>query len=241
VAPPYGWRREVQFSVAARLCRAVVAVCDQAAVNLKGAPLAARRKIVRIYNGTEPAPNPIEAREIPPKMGLTAITVGRLTEAKDQATLLRAVALVKPRIPDFNLWVVGGGALAESLHLLREKLGLGNTVRFLGEQKAVGGFLRQADLFVLSSISEGLPVSLLEAMAVGLPVVTTSVGGMPEVVAPSGCGLVVPSQDPAALAEAICKLAVDQGSRELMGRAGRKFFLDNFTGERMDAEYLKLY
>ena len=121
--------------------------------------------------------------------------------------LLRAVAIAKQDIPDLKLWLIGDGAEAETLRQLAKELGIASRVRFAGERKDVGNWLAEADLFVLSSLTEGLPVSLLEAMAAGLPFVVTNVGDMPEIADLSRAGTVVESNSPEALAAAIVRSA----------------------------------
>ena len=127
-------------------------------------------------------------RSVPAKSGFTLVSVGRLVRAKHFDTLLRAVAVARPAVPDLGLWIVGGGDEAAALAQLCAELDLGSVVRFCGERRDVGNWLRGADVFVLSSASEGLPISMLEAMAAGLPAIVTDVGGLPELVALSGAG-----------------------------------------------------
>jgi glycosyltransferase involved in cell wall biosynthesis len=241
VPPPYRWCSEAKFSLAARLCRYVVAVCETAHHNLARAPLASRSRIVTVYNGAPARPPTGGPSSLPPKDGFTVVHVARLTQAKDQVTLLRAIHLASPRIPDLQLWVLGDGVLRPQLELLVAELAIERCVHFFGEREDVGNFLAQADLFVLSSVSEGLPVSLLEAMAAALPVVVTDVGGMPELVRPSNCGAVVPPSDPQALADALCRLAEARSELPALGHAARSYYLEHFTLETMARRYAELY
>jgi glycosyltransferase involved in cell wall biosynthesis len=231
----------VQFSLAARFCNFVVAVCKTAERNLAGAPLAARRKIVTVLNGA--VAQPLDGTGGPEERqpGFTLVTVGRLVPEKDHECLLRAVALARPSVPDLRVWIVGGGVLANYLETLRDELALGECVHFFGDRRDVGGFLARADVFVLSSRTEGLPVSLLEALAAGLPMIVTDVGGMSEVVKPSGAGTIVAPSDPQALATAITRSAKSRELLKEMGRKGRGYYEEHFTPERMADDYARLY
>jgi sugar transferase (PEP-CTERM/EpsH1 system associated) len=175
------------------------------------------------------------------RAGGPAVIVARLRPEKDYPTLLRAVAQVVRRAPEFRLEVAGDGDEQAAVEALAAELGLADHVRFLGLVRDVPAVLRRASLFVLSSTSEGIPVTLLEAMARGLPVVATRVGGIPEVVADGETGLLVPPSDPAALAEALLALASDPARGEAMGRAGRERVESHFDVRRMVREYEALY
>src|SRR5262249_42341660 len=130
-----------------------------------------------------------------------AVLVARLAPEKDVGTLLDAVALIVRDCPDFRLEIAGDGPCRAELE--RKAGPLGHHVRFLGVVRDVAGLLAGARLFVLSSVTEGISLTLREAMARGLPIVATRVGGNPEVVAHEEPGLLVPPRAPAALAEAI--------------------------------------
>lgn len=239
VAPPYALRRELKFAVASRFCDWIVAVCEAARHNLRSAPFAAREKIIRIYNGV-PALR-LNGSGRPAKSGFTLLHVARLSAAKDQATLLRALGLATSYVPDLQLWIVGDGPLRSQLQSLADQLGVAQNVRFFGEQLEVAPFFAAADLFVLSSITEGLPVSLLEAMSAGLPAVVTDVGDMGEVVRRSGAGSVVPVSEERALADAIRQIANHRGELSRLGTAAQHYYERHFTLERMADEYVNLY
>ena len=238
VAPPYSIRGELKFAMASRWCDWVVGVCDGTVHNLREAPFAARDRMVRIYNGAEAVS--IDG-ELPRKEGFTLLHVGRLSAPKDQRTLLDAFALALRKNANIRLWIVGDGPCRDELQAHAENLGVANAVRFFGEQAAVGRFYCSADLFVMSSISEGLPMSLLEAMSAGLPAVLTDVGGMSELGRISGAATVVPPRDAEALAQAILSYASCQEEVESQGKMVRNCFNQFFTLERMAAEYERLY
>ena len=120
-------------------------------------------------------------------------------------------------------------------------LGLSNRVFLLGERNDVPSILASSDVFVLPSNWEGLPYTVIEAMMAGLPVVATSVGGVPELVEDGVTGFLVPRSDPEALAEALQRLIDDPELRERMGKAGRQKAMCEFTLDRMLRETEKVY
>ncbi len=167
-------------------------------------------------------------------------TVGRLVAVKDQATLLRALALLKTGGLSFKAIFAGTGPLREQLESLAASLKLDN-VRFLGNRDDVPQVLAAMDIFVLSSESEGLSNTIQEAMATGLPVVATHVGGADELVDHDRTGLLVPPRDPQRIAEAIVTLVRDSGKRHQMGAAAALQARQDFGIERMLREYERMY
>ncbi|MEZ5404535.1 MAG: glycosyltransferase [Bryobacteraceae bacterium] len=241
VPPPYKRKQEILFSIAARFCHRIVAVCKIAETNLAGAPLAARGRLTTIYNGALPAPAGPSSGELrQSKTGWTVVTVGRLAPPKDHASLLEAAAIAVEAAPDLRLWVVGDGRLRQGLEKQAASLGLADIVTFFGERHDVGGFLGAADLFCLYSNSEGVPVSQLEALAAGLPMVVSDAGGMPEV-APPEASLVVPRGDPRALADALLHFRQRQEEKERWATMAKAHFERHFTLERMCRAYERLY
>jgi glycosyltransferase involved in cell wall biosynthesis len=239
-APPYRLRKDLKFwLIAALFCNRVVAVCETARKNMCNGARALAGRVVTIRNGAYPAR--LSGRNRIPREGFTIVTVGRLAPAKNQEALLRSVALARVRVADLKLWIVGDGDEAANLKKLAVELGIGELVRFFGEQSDVGDWLSRADLFVLSSVSEGLPISILEAMAAGLPAIVTDVGGMPEVVNLSGAGKVVPAGRVELLAEAIEELASRPQELKELGLRARSCYQEHFRPERMAEEYLGLY
>ena len=239
-ALPYRLRKELKFWVVAALsCDRVVAVCDVARRNMMAGARAVAHKVVTIRNGAYPPS--VRTESSVEKRGFTLVTVGRLAPAKSYDTLLRSVALARRQVPDLTLWIVGDGVEAASLRRLSAQLGLDGAVQFCGERADVGSWLRKADVFVLSSVSEGLPISILEAMAVGLPAIVTDVGGMPEVVSLSRAGTTVRAGDVDMLAFAIVEFARRRGDLKEWGERARSCYAQHFTPERMADEYLSLY
>ena len=240
VSPPYDRGAEVKFSVIARcFVDAVVGICEITCDNLRGAPLADGRRIVRVYNGAAPLE---EAAPIASDDGeFILLFVGRLAEVKDLPTMLRAFALAVAREPRLRLWIVGDGSVRARLQGMAEDLGLGERVRFWGQRLDTAAFFRAAGAFVMSSVSEGLPMSLLQAMSIGLPAIVTGVGGMAEVLTLSSGGLCVPVGDAETMAAAMVRMASDEAARSSFGDNARRAYSAHFTLEQMAAEYERIY
>jgi sugar transferase (PEP-CTERM/EpsH1 system associated) len=169
------------------------------------------------------------------------ITVARLSPEKDQEMLLRSVALLRDALPEVRLEIAGDGPRRAALEALSAELGLQNRVRFLGEVQDVPALLARGSVFVLSSLTEGMSLTLLEAMASGLPVVATRVGGNPEVVVDGETGVLVPSGQPEELARALQAVLQDPRRAAQFGLAARKRVESHFDVRRMVAEYEALY
>jgi glycosyltransferase involved in cell wall biosynthesis len=170
-----------------------------------------------------------------------AAIVARLSPEKSIDTLLRAVPLILATSPDFRLEIAGDGPCREALHGLAAELRLGEAVRFLGTVRDVPALLARARLFVLSSLTEGVSLTLLEASARGLPIVATAVGGNPEVVADGTTGILVPAASPVALAQGVLRLWEDAELRTRMGSAARVRVEERFDIRKMVAAYEAMY
>jgi len=164
-------------------------------------------------------------------------TIGHLTSAKALDILINSMKIVTESIPEAALLIVGEGPQKQSLMDLAAANGLEKQIFFLGERKDVQKILNSINIFVLSSIREGLPVSLLEAMACGKPVVVTNVGGIPEVVEDGETGFIVNPSDSAALAGRIIKLLREPGAASEMGARARQRILNHFSVERMSRSF----
>jgi L-malate glycosyltransferase len=169
------------------------------------------------------------------------LQVARLDYLKDHATAVGTLARVVERMPQARLVLVGDGPERPAVEARVRELNLGDKVRFLGLRKDVARLLAGADVFLLTSVSEGIPLTVIEAMAAGLPVVATDVGGLREVVADGTSGFLAPAKDAAALAVHVLSLAGDAGLRRRMGEAGRARAKDHFDEPRMAAEYGRIY
>jgi glycosyltransferase involved in cell wall biosynthesis len=230
------WRQHLLVRLAARLTDAFVCVSDDCAALSRRQGVRGRR-VVTLRNGIDVA----RFTYAGPQKGGPVVTVARLSPEKDLETLVRAAALAAAERPAFRLEVAGDGPCLLGLQKLVRTLGVGEHVRFLGEVRDVPSLLARASLFAQSSLSEGISLTLLEAMARGLPVVATRVGGNPEVVAEGTSGLLVPAGDPPALARAMLELAGDRNRARQMGLVGRRRVEQGFDVRRMVARYESLY
>jgi glycosyltransferase involved in cell wall biosynthesis len=165
-----------------------------------------------------------------------ALSIGRFHEQKDQRALLAAWHDVAAAVPDAVLALVGSGELGPALHAQASELGLGDSVRFVEPRPDLAPAYADADVFVLTSLWEGLPYVVLEAMSFGLPVVATGVDGIPEAVEDGVTGLLVPPARPDVVATALTTLLRDPGRRTGMGEAGRARVASHFgLGAMTDA------
>ncbi|HUK37419.1 MAG TPA: glycosyltransferase [Vicinamibacterales bacterium] len=212
-------------------------------------------KVSVIYNGIDVGPLPdADARgRTRAQLGIAddafvVGTIARLDPVKDLETLVRAVGSPATRRP-VTLLVIGDGPERERLEAAAQSWGgpadswggpFRAAVRFLGHRDDARDLLAACDVYANSSISEGISLTILEAMAAGLPVIATHVGGTPEIVDAS-CGRLVPSRDPESLATTIDQLAGDADLRAALGRAARARVERRFTLDRMIAEYRDAY
>lgn len=238
-------RRRLANHVLARVPAAAFAVSSELREHLIDEGFPPLRMSV-IYNGIEPGPVPqpsmrqkIRERLRVSDGTIVVGTIARLDPVKDLGTTIRAVRQLASE-PSTVLCIVGDGAERSSLEALAHGLGLDDRVRFLGQRNDARDWLAGWDVYVNSSISEGISLTILEAMAASLPVVVTRVGGNPEVV-DEGCGVVVPARSPDALSEAIRGLAGDAGRRATLGAAGRLRVEQRFSLSRMIREYRDVY
>jgi glycosyltransferase involved in cell wall biosynthesis len=239
VSPPYDTSAEIKFSIIARFTDWVAGICDITCTNLRGAPLAPLSRITRVYNGA--APMERVATDLRMESAFTFLFVGRVAQIKDLPTLLRAFAVALPRVPHIRLWIVGDGAVRASLEELARSLNMSSSVTFWGEQMDTRRFFSAADAIVMSSTSEGLPMSLLQGMSLGLPAVVTDVGGMREIMYLSGGGLTAPVGDSAAMADALVRMVTDTLLRQELSQNAQQAYAREFTLEQMEAAYEKLY
>jgi glycosyltransferase involved in cell wall biosynthesis len=219
--------------------------------------VAKRRGIAAIEGKTSVIPNGVEPtaahrgrdavrRELGlPEDRVVAIIAARLVAIKGHETLLRALAELKnsqdPKL-SMTLLIAGDGPHREAMEALAGELGLdAEWVRFLGFRLDVPDLLEAADFFVLPSLAEGLPLSVLEAMSHRLPVIATPVDGIPEVVVEGETGLLVPTQAPAALAAAISRMIQDETMRRDFGEAGYQRVHSEFSFEQMVRRYGAVY
>jgi glycosyltransferase involved in cell wall biosynthesis len=196
----------------------------------------ARRTIV-IRNGVDSEAFAVRshARTARPRI----VSVGRLKAPKDLATLLRALALI--REDPFEAVIAGDGPERAMLEALIKDLGLRDAVELVGELDDIPSLLAESDCFVLSSTSEGMPISILEAMAAGLPVVASDVGGVHELVTEGKTGYLVPPGDATALGAALQQVLRDPDLRAELGARARSTVESEFTVSRVQREHATLY
>ncbi len=240
VAPPRKMIAELKYAIAARSCDWIVGICDATAMNLRSMHTVPSRKIVRVYNGAAPIVR-VAGDHCPPKDGFTLIYVGRLEPVKNHALLLNGFRIAMTKMPDLRLWMVGDGSLRQYLENLAKELGIEAQVSFWGQQLDVAPFFSSADAFIMSSSSEGLPMSLLQAFSLGLPAIVTNVGGMAEAVSLAKAGLTVPVTSPEELAVAILSLAGDEEKRERYSSNAAAAFTSHFSLKTMADGYMQLY
>lgn len=179
-----------------------------------------------------------------PRLGLAPDTqivagVGSLEPEKDHATLFRAAKVLESRHPSLHWVLAGAGRQRPALERLRDELGLQHKIHLLGQVDEPLGLIADANVFVMSSRDEGLGTSVLDAMALGIPVASTSAGGVPEMLA-DGAGLLVPPGDPVALAGAVSQILDDCALRRSLTETARAA-VRRFSADRMAAEVRNVY
>ena len=213
----------------------------------------AGQRIEVVYNGIDPeafTTRPVLADEASPSAEppidrregeLIVLQVARFHAVKDHATAIRAFARVAESLPQARLVLVGDGDLRGTIEEMVGQRGLTGRVTFLGVREDVASLLPLGDVFLLSSLSEGISVTLLEAMAAKLPIVATQVGGNPEVVDHGRNGLLSPRGDDVALANNLLMVLRDPVMRARLGEAGRNRLLKLFTQKQMHQAYARIY
>lgn len=195
-----------------------------------------REKVIVIHNGIDWSrfalprlPGPVRhLLGVPPEVPVI-VSVGELRDAKGHSYLLEAVSKLRSVGKEFRMWLVGDGVLRETIERQIRQFGLESIVTILGSRKEIPEILRESDIYCLASLWEGLPTSIMEAMSSALPVVATAVGGVPELVRDGETGLLVPSRDPKALAEALAKLLDSPRMRVAFGEAGQSVIKRHFA------------
>jgi glycosyltransferase involved in cell wall biosynthesis len=240
VAPPRRLVVELKYGLAATCCDWIAGICDATVNNLKSLHSVPARKIVRVYNGADPIARAAQ-EQCPPKIGFTLVYVGRLEPVKNHALLLSAFRVALQSMPGLQLWMVGDGSERKTLESMARELGIAGKVTFWGQQLNVAPFFSAADAFIMSSKSEGLPMSLLQALSLGLPAIVTDVGGMAEVVRLAKAGLTVSVTDPAEMAEAILRLAASPADQMQYSKNAEESFHAHFSLQTMVDAYMELY
>ena len=200
----------------------------------------ARTRITIIRNGIDD-PGPPLASEMNSSRTVRAVVVGRLYEPKNVHVAIRAIELLASRGVRCNLEVIGDGPELTNLQRLATDRGVESQVEFLGFVDDVGEHLRHASLFLMPSRSEGIPLALLEAMAMRLPIVASRVGGIPELVSDEVHALLVAPDSPDHLAFAIGRLMVDPPLANRLAGAARERYKREFQTESMRRNYEEFY
>lgn len=197
-----------------------------------------KRKVQLIYNGINTERfNPSAAKND----CFSFVHVARLSPIKDQATLIAAFALLcqQSTLP-CRLLLVGDGPLRQQLEQLAQTTGAGDRIEFLGERQDIAQLMQQSHVFVMSSLAEGIPMTVLEAMACGLPVVATAVGGLPELIQPEQ-GRLVAAASAQALAGAMQQYLEQPALAVAHGQSARQRVCEQFSEPAMVSQYLSLY
>lgn len=231
--PIYRWME----SVAGRLGTRVINVCEYERSFARQCAVCPPETLDVVLNGIQESTLaracPVEAQ--PPLL----VMVARFAAQKDHSTLLQALAGLLHL--DWSVRLVGAGELGRDIVAQRDRLGLKGRVCLLPEETNVGRLLMEAQLFVLATHFEALPISILEAMRAGLPVIASNVGGIPEAVDHQRTGLLVTRADVVALRSALAHLITNPALRLSMGTAGRQRWSEHFTATRMAERTVEVY
>ena len=247
---PRSGRREWLYRQALARTDAVVTVCEAACRDAIARGIVPQQKARVVPNGIrvesfQQASDGMRQR-LRQTLGLPAQTkligsVGRLNWAKDQVGLIRAFRQLHEQQPDTALVLIGDGELRAELQQYAVAEAVADRVHFLGDRNDVHELLQGLDLFVLSSLSEGYSMALLEACAVALPIVATDVGGNGEIIRDGSTGRLVPPSDPLALATAMLTLLQEPQQATALGNAARRWVEQYGSLEAMAARYAELY
>lgn len=200
------------------------------------------RKTSTIYNGIDTSRYKADPELIQNKGdGKRLVFVGRLDFPKDPLTLVRAVEIVSKSVPDVHLDMIGSGEYYDRCADYIASHGLQNNISLLGWQDDPSSFYKKSDIFVSSSIYEAFGLTFVEAGVSGLPVVTTNVEGIPEVVRDNVTGLLCNPKDPQALAANILRLINDRDMRIRMGMEAQRICCAEFDKSKMTRRYMELY
>jgi glycosyltransferase involved in cell wall biosynthesis len=219
-------------------CAHVIVANAQAAAERLRLERVARHKVAIVPNGLDVGR--FAARRLQPPLR-RVVMVANLRPEKGHDVLIDAASRVLASFPDARFDLIGSGTEYQRLVALAAARGVSHAVSFLGHSEAVPEQLAAADVFVLPSRSESLPNALLEAMAAGLPVVASAVGGILEVIDEGTTGLLVPAGDPRALADAVSRLMSDGALATRLGAAARADVESRYSFDRMVASFENIY
>lgn len=242
--PQFNWWKGFEASI--NLADRVIAVSEKSAEGLRDVCKVTRPIVVRGPLLSDPFDGQwTRAYDFPVARPFTITTLARLYVTKGLTYLLDAAALVKQKYPNVEFKVYGEGDLREELLAKAARLGLDGDAIFPGafaSREELKRILTHTDAFLLSSILEGQPLVIVEAMAYGCPIVTTNVGGIPELIQDTVNGLLCPPEQPECLAEKLGSLIESQTLREQLGRAAREFYVNSpFEARVAGGFFIKTY
>jgi glycosyltransferase involved in cell wall biosynthesis len=220
----------------------------QALINFEEIP---DKRIEVIYNGvpSERYSTPITTEQrVAMRLSLdtkpddpVVIQVARLHPLKDHITAIQTFAKTVAQIPNAKLWIVGEGEEHDKIVQEIQRLAIHDKVRLLGNRSDVEVLIHAADAFLLTSISEGIPLTVIEAMFAGIPCVCSNVGGLPEIIEHGRNGLLAPARNPEALSEQLTEVLVNQSRAKSLGLAGKTDAQLRFSDRAMQAAYREVY
>ncbi len=244
------YRQKLQWLSHQCFCNRVISVSECARRNYLSRSGVRDSKVTTIHNGIDLSPyrekTQSECRSIRQMLGiannaLVVITIAVLREQKGIQYLLQAAPLIIEAVPEAHFLIVGAGDHLGPLMRQTASLGVWGRVSFLGQRNDIPDLLSIADLFVLPTLMEALPTVLAEAMAAGIPIVASAVGGVPEMVTDNVNGLLVPPRNPTQLARSCIGLLSAPLKRLAMGAAGRKAVFTKFLISRQVQQIEQLY
>jgi glycosyltransferase involved in cell wall biosynthesis len=237
--------RRIALRLAATHSGALVAVCQEATDALRRDLWLPRKRVLTVPNGVLPPDtrHPAPLRE---DLGLAdrdvlIVAVGNLYPVKGHRYLIEALSLLRDRHPEAHVALVGRGELFEPLTALARERGVADRVHLLGFRPDIGSVLAAADIFAMPSLSEGLPLALLEAMRAGLPIVASGVGGIPGALADGDAGLIVPPGDAGALADALARLVTQPGFAATLAARAEAHAAAEYDFQHTADSYASLY
>jgi glycosyltransferase involved in cell wall biosynthesis len=237
--PGFGSKGRAQFRIAAMLTHGLVSVCAESDAYLRNRFFLPGKKLFVVDNGIDMTPF-LTVADRSPRDEIVFGCAGRMSPEKNHRILIEAFALARRKYCNIRLRLLGGGQLEEQLKERVHTLGLDDAVEFCGFSNDVPGFLSSLDIFILPSDSEAMPLCLIEAIASGLPVVSTTVGGAPSILKNTDGGWLCEPKNADAMLSAM-ELAISDPDRGERTKRARKMVAELYSAERMAAEYEIVY